>query len=118
MGLDSFNKAMDGLNDWASQMKKKKEDDEKFTLTDVLSFIAFVFCIPLTITLLVLLAVVGRILKFAIPAVVITAAVYFTWTWINETGINDTFSSQTQTVVSEESPESNLDVQAEPVLEE
>lgn len=63
-------------------MKEKKEN-EKFDLSDALTIFVAVFCVPFAVVFLILFAIIGRVLKFAIPAVVITAAVYFTWTWVN-----------------------------------
>lgn len=111
-------KMKERFNRFFSRLEKRLDEDESLEKKGWTTLVAEIVFLTAAIAVCFALLVFAKLLRFAVPIALGAVVVYFVWTWCGGVTNRDELPPQTQTVVHKESPESNLDVQIEPVLEE
>lgn len=101
-----------------SRLEKRLDEDESLKKKGSIALLAEIIFMTVAIVVCFVLLALLKTLRFIAPIALGAVVVYFVWMWCGGATNRDELPSQTQTVVHEESSESNLDVQVEPLSEE
>lgn len=111
-------KTKERIDRFFSRLEKRLDEDESLKKKGSIALLVEIVFLTAAVVVCFALLALAKLLRFIAPIALGAVVVYFVWTWCGGATNRDELPSQTQAVVREESPESNLDVQVGPLSEE